>query len=347
MFSVETHSFLPNEQSDGGDFACQCETRHRWFHSSGKASLVEILERSTCSGSPGGRSLEDIFRSWLWLRLSPRMAKDFFDRWSWPPTKRYSALPVGLQRQTDVRPELSLGAKAMGRLDQSNQECCPDRTIEGIWRSNFTAKCFLLSCSSSRRASFAGPLRHRTAGSKFGATAHSRFGNLPQPFCPIAWCVHLLAGTRNRPTSIDGLQSTHHPRQISRDRQITAGQFLQSSYAMLSVINRLKLVPVQQLRQFARVVAIILVPYFSRVFLRGSQTSTCATCGLSRSCNQEAQVPSSKVTCKLPRRPRKNWSIVSAFVSRMASITSLPRNLAPRRRSLLDAHPAQYTWRHS
>src|SRR4029077_12568807 len=140
----------------------------------------------------------------------------------------------------------------------------------------------------------------------------------------VARCIHLLAGTRNRPTSIDGLQSTPHPRYISRDGQVTAGQFLQSSHTVLAVIDRLKLAPIQQLRQFACVVAIILVPSFPRVFLRGSQTSTCATCGLSRSCNQAAQVPSSKVTCKLPRRPRKNWSIVSAFVSRMASITSLP-----------------------
>ena len=59
-------------------------------------------------------------------------------------------------------------------------------------------------------------------------------------------------------------------------------------------------------------------------FLRGSQTSTCATRGLSRSCNQAAQVPSSKVTCKLPRSPWTNRRIVTAFVSRMASITSLP-----------------------
>jgi hypothetical protein len=45
---------------------------------------------------------------------------------------------------------------------------------------------------------------------------------------------------------------------------------------MLSVINRLKLVPVQQLRQFARVVAIILVPYFSQgVFARVADQHLC------------------------------------------------------------------------
>src|ERR1700683_3538474 len=47
--------------------------------------------------------------------------------------------------------------------------------------------------------------------------------------------------------------------------------------------------------------------------------------GWSRSCNQAAQVPSSKATYKLPHRPLMNWRIVSAFVSRIASITRFPR----------------------
>src|SRR5579864_636860 len=67
-----------------------------------------------------------------------------------------------------------------------------------------------------------------------------------------------------------------------------------------------------------------LFPSFNRAFLRGSLTTTRVTCGWSRSYSQAAQVPSSKFTCKLPRRPRKHWRIVSALVSRMASITSLP-----------------------
>jgi hypothetical protein len=60
-----------------------------------------------------------------------------------------------------------------------------------------------------------------------------------------------------------------------------------------------------------------LLPDFSRAFLRGSQTWTCVGWGLNRSCNQAVQVPSSKVTYRLPRRPRINWRIVSAFVSRL------------------------------
>jgi hypothetical protein len=62
MFGVEAHSFLPDDQSDGGDFARQGETRHRWLHSFGKQSRVELLERSGDSGGPNGCTLEDIFQ---------------------------------------------------------------------------------------------------------------------------------------------------------------------------------------------------------------------------------------------------------------------------------------------
>src|SRR5215475_13924499 len=90
--------------------------------------------------------------------------------------------------------------------------------------------------------------------------------------------IHLLAGTRNPPAAVDRFYTSHHSREIPRHRQVAACEFLQSSQAMLAVIDRVGLVQVQQFGQF---------------------------------------------TCKLPRRPRTNCRIVSALVSRMASITSL------------------------
>src|SRR5260221_8217733 len=68
----------------------------------------------------------------------------------------------------------------------------------------------------------------------------------------------------------------------------------------------------------------LLLPCFSRAFLRGSHTSTSVTCGFSRSYSHAAQVPSSKVTCKSPRRPWMNCITVFAFVSITLSITILP-----------------------
>src|SRR5207245_10528628 len=68
----------------------------------------------------------------------------------------------------------------------------------------------------------------------------------------------------------------------------------------------------------------LLLPSFNRAFRRGLHTTTFVTCGFSRSYNQAAQVPSSKVTCRLPRSPRINSRMVLALVLRMDSLTSLP-----------------------
>src|SRR6267378_6602465 len=68
----------------------------------------------------------------------------------------------------------------------------------------------------------------------------------------------------------------------------------------------------------------LLLPSFSKAIFRGLHTTSSVTCGFSRSYNQPAQVPSSKVTCKSPRSPWINCRRVLALVSMMHSITTLP-----------------------
>src|SRR5499425_1132782 len=68
----------------------------------------------------------------------------------------------------------------------------------------------------------------------------------------------------------------------------------------------------------------LLLPSLSSAFFRGLQTSTPETRGFSKSYNQAAQVPSSKVTRKSPRSPSMNCKIVLALVSMTLSITTLP-----------------------
>ena len=62
MFSVETNSFLPNQQSDRRDLARQGKPRHRWLHSAGNAGRVKFLKRSGGGRRSRSRSLEDIFQ---------------------------------------------------------------------------------------------------------------------------------------------------------------------------------------------------------------------------------------------------------------------------------------------
>src|SRR5580700_611486 len=68
----------------------------------------------------------------------------------------------------------------------------------------------------------------------------------------------------------------------------------------------------------------LLLPSFSRAFLRGLHTRTSLTCGFSRSYNQAAQVPSSNVTRTSPRSPLMNCRIMLALVARTHSITIFP-----------------------
>src|SRR4029077_16189489 len=77
MFGVEAHSFLPNNQSDGRDLASQGETSHRWLHSSGNASLVEILKRSADGSRPGRGSFEDIFQIVMVVDVEPANGQEF------------------------------------------------------------------------------------------------------------------------------------------------------------------------------------------------------------------------------------------------------------------------------
>src|SRR6202030_689194 len=60
------------------------------------------------------------------------------------------------------------------------------------------------------------------------------------------------------------------------------------------------------------------------LFFRGSHTTSFVTCGFSRSYNQVAQVPSSKVTCNSPRSPWIKSTITLALVSITHSITIFP-----------------------
>jgi hypothetical protein len=61
MFSVETDSFLPDGQSDGGDLACQRQARHLRLDALGDQLSVKLLERAGLGHGYGRRTLEQIF----------------------------------------------------------------------------------------------------------------------------------------------------------------------------------------------------------------------------------------------------------------------------------------------
>jgi hypothetical protein len=61
----------------------------------------------------------------------------------------------------------------------------------------------------------------RCVSVKLGSPTHSRFCDLPEPLGTMARCIHLLAGTRNSPTAIDGLHPRHDPSENFGHGEIT------------------------------------------------------------------------------------------------------------------------------
>src|SRR6516162_2726393 len=90
------------------------------------------------------------------------------------------------------------------------------------------------------------------------------------------------------------------------------------------MVDRAQISAAQQIGQLAGVNLVAFVAFFQQSIFRGSHTTSLVTCGFSKSYNQAAQVPSSKVTCKSPRSPWIHCRMVLALVSMIDSITSLP-----------------------
>ena len=154
LLCVETCSFLPKDQSDRRDLARQRETSHRRFHPFGKQSGVEILKGSRRGTGQGGRTLEDIFQIMVMVGVETTDGQQSVGTLELAMQETVLGTGSRRQGQTAVGPELPLGAEAMRRLDQSDQQSSPNRADAGNLSQQAIARCFLLSASSSCRASW-------------------------------------------------------------------------------------------------------------------------------------------------------------------------------------------------
>src|SRR6267142_2135159 len=127
----------------------------------------------------------------------------------------------------------------MRGLDQRDQQSGPDRTDVRNLAQQFRGSMFSALGQQI--------LPHGLAQSsqsiellveELGPPAHAGFPDLVQPIRAMAWCVDLLTPTENAPTSIQSLDTIHHTAEIFADRQITAGQLLHSSKAVLPMVDR-------------------------------------------------------------------------------------------------------------
>src|SRR5215471_17509528 len=97
-----------------------------------------------------------------------------------------------------------------------------------------------------------------------GAATRSRFRYLLQPLTAMAGVVDVPAGTRDRPTAIQGFQPIHRSGKIFDHGEITSGQLAQHAYTGLAVIDRLKIMEAQPLGEFASIDLVTLVALFEQ-----------------------------------------------------------------------------------
>jgi len=71
MLGVEGNSFLPNDQSDRGDFTRQRQSRHLRPDALGHQSRVKFLERPSLGGGDDGCALENIFQFVIVIAIEP------------------------------------------------------------------------------------------------------------------------------------------------------------------------------------------------------------------------------------------------------------------------------------
>src|SRR6266566_2931205 len=114
-----------------------------------------------------------------------------------------------------------------------------------------------------------------------GAAASSGLGYFFQPLTAMTSVVNVPAGTGDRPATIQSFQSIHHTGKIFDHSEITSGQLAQHAYPGFAVVHGLEIMEAQPLGLRASILSLLL-PCLSSGILRGLQTRTSVTCGLSR-----------------------------------------------------------------
>src|SRR5258707_3197850 len=99
------------------------------LHTSGKASLIKVLERSIGRGCTRRCTLENILQ--IVVEVEPADGQELLGAFELATDDAVFPTGVGPQGQSTVGPELPLGAKTVRCLDQRKQQNRADGTDHG------------------------------------------------------------------------------------------------------------------------------------------------------------------------------------------------------------------------
>src|ERR1700740_3463 len=101
------------------------------LHTSGKASLIKFLERSSGRGRTRRCPLENILQIVVVVKVEPADGQELLGAFELATNDAVCPTRVGPQGQSTVGPELPLGAKTVRCLDQRKQQNRADGTDHG------------------------------------------------------------------------------------------------------------------------------------------------------------------------------------------------------------------------
>src|SRR5215469_13791003 len=131
FFCVEVFSFFPKCQRNGCDLAGQRKACHGWLDALGDRGLIKLLEWSGPDTRSGGYTFEQTFQIMVVIFIEAANGKHFLGA----PQLALHIAPfctdARLQSQSAIPPQLTLGAKTGGSLNDRHQESGADRSHIG------------------------------------------------------------------------------------------------------------------------------------------------------------------------------------------------------------------------
>src|SRR5215471_13874088 len=119
---VEVFSFFPKYQRNSCDLACQCKACHGWLGAFGERGLIKRLQGARPRTRSSSHCFEQTLQIVVMVLIETADGNQFLGASQLSFHIAVFRTDASLQSQSAVSPQLALGAKTMGSLNQSHQQ---------------------------------------------------------------------------------------------------------------------------------------------------------------------------------------------------------------------------------
>ena len=191
---VEVFSFFPKYQRNSCDLACQCKACHGWLGAFGERGLIKRLQGARPRTRSSSHCFEQTLQIVVMVLIETADGNQFLGASQLSFHIAVFRTDASLQSQSAVSPQLALGAKTMGSLNQSHQQGSANWPYVGNL-PELTGDLVLVTLPQQLPPCWLPqPLRHvQRFVEMFSTPANSAMRNLLQPQVAMAGIVDVSA----------------------------------------------------------------------------------------------------------------------------------------------------------